>query len=105
MIMEDRFESRIEFQALWKPSLTADGRFLTVAIINANESAQQIDLSLKGVPLSGKGRMWRLTGDSLTAATGLGRNEVRIAESPLTETPKALTIAPISIEIYEFARQ
>jgi hypothetical protein len=49
--------------------------------------------------------MWRMTGDSLNAATGLGRNEVRIVESSLTETPKALTIAPISIEIYEFAKQ
>jgi hypothetical protein len=26
-------------------------------------------------------------------------------ETPLTQTPKTLTIAPISIEIYEFARQ
>ena len=86
-------------------ALTADGKFLTVAILNANESAQQLDLSLKGIALSGKGRMWRMTGDSLNAATGLGRNEVRIVESSLTETPKALTIAPISIEIYEFAKQ
>ena len=39
------------------------------------------------------------------AATGLGRNEIRIVETPLTETPKALTIAPISINIYEFAKQ
>jgi hypothetical protein len=34
-----------------------------------------------------------------------GRNEVRIVESSFSETPKALTIAPISIEIYEFAKQ
>jgi hypothetical protein len=46
-----------------------------------------------------------MTGDSLNAATGLGRNEVRIVESSLTETPKTLTVAPISIEIYEFAKQ
>jgi alpha-L-arabinofuranosidase len=86
-------------------ALTSDEKFLTVAVINANESAQELDLSLKGIALSGKGRMWRMTGDSLNAATGLGRNEVRIVESSLTETPKALTIAPISIEIYEFAKQ
>ena len=84
--------------------LTSDGKILTVAIINANESAQQLDLSIKGITLRGKGRMWRMTGDSLNAATGLGRNEVRIVETPLTETPKALTIAPISIDIYEFER-
>jgi len=87
------------------PALTAGGKSLTVAVINANESAQELDLSLKGVALSGKGRMWRMTGDSLNAATGLGRNEVRIVETSLTETPKALRIAPISIDIYEFEKQ
>ena len=86
-------------------ALTSDGKFLTVAVINPNESAQDLDLSFKGIALLGKGRMWRMTGDSLNAATGLGRNEVRIVEMPLTETPKALTIAPISIDIYEFAKQ
>ena len=86
-------------------ALTSDGKFLTVAVINPNESAQDLDLSFKGIALLGKGRMWRMTGDSLNAATGLGRNEVRIVETPLTETPKALTIAPISIDIYEFAKQ
>jgi len=86
-------------------ALTSDGKFLTVAIINANESAQELDLSIKGITLGGKGRMWRMTGDSLNAATGLGRNEVRIVETPLTETPKALMVAPISIDIYEFERQ
>jgi hypothetical protein len=47
----------------------------------------------------------RINGDSLNAATGLGRSEIRIVEKPLTETPKALKIAPISIDIYEFERQ
>ena len=49
--------------------------------------------------------MSRMTGDSLNAATGLCRNEVRIVETSLTETPKALTIAPIGIDIYEFERR
>ena len=86
-------------------ALTGDGKFLTVAVVNANEAAQEVDLSLTGIALSGKGRMWRMTGDSLTAATGLGRNEVRVVETQLPETPKTLKIAPISIEIYEFAKQ
>jgi alpha-L-arabinofuranosidase len=86
-------------------ALTSDGRFLTLAIINANESAQELDLSFKGITLLGKGRMWRMTGDSLNAATGLGRNEVRIVETPVAEAPKVLKIAPISISIYEFEKQ
>ena len=74
-----------------------------MAVINAN--AQQLDLSSKGISLAGKGRMWRMTGSSLDAATGLGRGEVRVSETQLTQTPRTLTIAPISIEIYEFAKQ
>jgi alpha-L-arabinofuranosidase len=85
-------------------ALTSDGKFLTVAVVYPNESAEELNLSFKGIT-PGKGRMWRMTGDSLNAATGPGRNEVRIVERLLAETPKALTIAPISIDIYEFARQ
>ena len=84
-------------------ALTSDGTLLTVAVINPNESAQDLDLRFQNVALTGKGRMWRMTGDNLNAATGLGRNEVRVVETPLAQTPKTLTIAPISIEIYEFA--
>jgi alpha-L-arabinofuranosidase len=86
-------------------ALTGDGRSLTVAIINATESGQEVELSFRGIALGGKGRVWRMTGDSLNAATGLGKNEVRIVETPLTETPKTLTIAPISIQIYEFDKR
>jgi alpha-L-arabinofuranosidase len=86
-------------------ALSSDGKFLTVAVINATESAQELDLGFKGIELQGKVRMWRMTGPALTAATGLGKNEVRVVETALTETPKSLTIAPISISIYEFAKQ
>ena len=85
-------------------ALTSDGKFLTLAVINPNESAQELDLSFKGITLLGKGRLWCMTGDSLNAATGLGRNEVRIVETPVTGTPKVLKIAPISINIYEFEK-
>ena len=86
-------------------ALTSDGKFLTLAVINPNESAQELDLSVKGIALLGKGRMWRMTGDSLNAATGLGRNEVQIVETPVTEAPELLKIAPISITLYQFEKQ
>ena len=75
-----------------------------MAVINASESAHDLDLSFKGISL-GKGRMWRMTGDSLNAVTGLGKSEVRIRETSLAEIPKSVTIAPISIEIYAFERR
>jgi len=85
-------------------ALTADGRALTIAVVNANESAQTVDFNIQGIAL-GKGRMWRMTGDSLNAATGLGRNEIHITETPLDQAPKTAVIAPIGIEIYEFEKR
>jgi len=85
-------------------ALTADGRSLTIAVINANESAQDLDLTVKGMA-PGKGRVWRMTGDRLTASSGLGRNEIRITETALSEAPKSLTIAPFSIDIYELEKR
>lgn len=86
-------------------ALSSDGKSLTMAVINATESPQELELSFKGIALGGKGRMWRMTGPGPDAATGLGRNDVRVVEMPLTQTPKTVTTAPISIEIYEFSRQ
>jgi len=56
---------------------------------------------VKGMTL-GKGRVWTMTADKLEAVTGLGRNEVKVTEAPVADG--ALTVAPISINIYEFAK-
>jgi len=85
-------------------ALTADGKFLTVAVVNPTESAQTLDLGVKGIVLRGKGRMWRMTGPNLTAATGLNSHDVQVTESPVDQAPNTLEIAPISITIYEFER-
>jgi alpha-L-arabinofuranosidase len=86
-------------------ALSADGKLLTIAVVNANESAKDFDLTIRGAQLTGKGRMWRLTGPNLDAMTSLTRKEVQVTESPVTDTPKVLKIAPISIDIYEFEKQ
>jgi alpha-L-arabinofuranosidase len=83
----------------------ADGKVLTVAVVNPTESARELEISLKGATLSGKGRMWRMTGPSLTAMTGLGRQQIQLTEAAVTEVPKVLKAAPISIDIYEFEKQ
>jgi alpha-N-arabinofuranosidase len=86
-------------------ALTSDGKFLTLAVVNPSESAQQLDLAIKGVDLRGKGRAWHMTGPGIDAAMGLTRHEVRIVEMPLGEVPKTLQVAPISIYLYEFERR
>jgi alpha-N-arabinofuranosidase len=86
-------------------ALASDGKSLTVAVINPTESVQKLDLTIQGVDLRGKARLWRLTGPGLNAMTGLARHEVQVVETPLGEVPKTLEIAPISIELYEFERK
>lgn len=86
-------------------ALSSDGRLLTVAVINPTEAAQKLELTIKGVDLRGKGRLWRLTGPGLDARAGLSSHDVQVVETPLGEVPKTLQVAPICIEIYEFERR
>jgi len=84
-------------------ALTFDKKSLTLAIVNPTESAQQIDVTLKGVTVQEKGRLWRIAGADLTAANVPGQPRVvDIVESPVTGVPGRLAIPPISIGIYEF---
>lgn len=85
-------------------ALSSDGKLLTIAIVNPTDSAQDLDITIQGALLSGKGRMWRLTGPSLTATAGLNSQDVHLTESPVKGTPKTLRAAPISIEMYELEK-
>jgi len=85
-------------------ALSADGKLLTIAVINPTESAQALDITIQGARLNGKGRIWRLTGPGLTAMTGLTRKEVQVTEASLNDVPRTLHVAPISVEMYEFEK-
>jgi alpha-N-arabinofuranosidase len=85
-------------------ALSADGKLLTIAVVNPTETPQDFDIAVQGAQLRGKGRMWRLTGPSLTATTGLDHKDVQVTETPVNEAPKTLRVAPISIEMYEFEK-
>jgi alpha-N-arabinofuranosidase len=85
-------------------ALSEDGKRLTIAIINPTEAAQELDVAIQGAQLSGKGRMWRLTGPNLTAMAGLTHKEVQLTEAPVTEAPKTFRVPPLSIEMYEFEK-
>jgi alpha-N-arabinofuranosidase len=85
-------------------ALSADGKLLTIAIVNPTEAAQDIDFAIQGARLNGKGRMWRLSGPNLTAMAGLTHREVQLTEAPVNEAPKTFRVAPLSIELYEFEK-
>ena len=86
-------------------ALSSDGKSLTIAVVNPTESAQQVDLAVKSADLRGRGLVWHLAGPNLDAVTGLSRHEVQVAEAQVSEVPKTIKIAPLSIDLYEFERR
>jgi alpha-L-arabinofuranosidase len=86
-------------------ALTADGKALTVAIVNPSETEQQIDVSFKSVTLQGGGKLWRLAAPDAAppAQQQPGRPPaVDIAESAVSGTQGRLVVPKLSISLYEF---
>lgn len=83
-------------------AFTKDRKFLTVSVINPTDSAQQLDLNIQGVQLGGGTTLWQMTGPNLEAKNVLGQKpQVSIASMPVSGSPKSLSVAPISINIYQ----
>jgi alpha-N-arabinofuranosidase len=83
-------------------ALTPDGRYLTVAVVNATETAQPLELNLSGKKLAGPATLWQITAATLDAANVVGQPaQVELKESQ-TAADSSLTVAPISINVYRF---
>jgi alpha-N-arabinofuranosidase len=83
-------------------ALSADRQFLTLAVVNATESVQPLELNVIGVRLAGKPTLWQMTGKDLDASNRVGQPpQVEVKEIPITETI-TFAIAPISVNIYRF---
>jgi Alpha-L-arabinofuranosidase C-terminal domain len=84
-------------------ALSGDRKALTVAVVNPTESAQRMDLDIQGFEPRGQGRMWKLTGPDVNASNRLGQPpQVEVVETQFTTAPKTLSVAPISVNLYEF---
>jgi alpha-N-arabinofuranosidase len=84
-------------------ALTADRRFLTVAVVNATEEARPLELSLSGMELAGPATAWQITGANPDAANTVGQPpQVELRESRIEGAAGSLTIAPISVNVYRF---
>ncbi len=84
-------------------AFTADRKYLTIAVVNATESEQKFDLNVTGTRLQGPSTLWRMTGKTLEAADRAGQKpEVEVQEIPIGEVPQTLSVAPISVNIYQF---
>ena len=84
-------------------ALTADRKFLNVAVVNATESAQKLDLTVSGTRLQGPATLWQVTASSMEAANHVGQApQVELKEIQLGDAANPITVAPISINIYRF---
>jgi alpha-N-arabinofuranosidase len=85
-------------------ALTADRNALVLAVINATEEARTLEVAFEGFKAGRNGRRWQLAGTSVDAVNRVGRPpEVAITERSFRPAP-TLSIAPISVELFEFAR-
>ena len=84
-------------------ALTPDHRFLTLAVVNATEEPQKLDLSIAGEKVAGPSKLWLMTGKSLDAINKVGAQpEVAVKEISIQQVPQTLSVAPISVSIYQF---
>lgn len=84
--------------------LSADHRYLTLAVVNATASEQKFELNVSGARLTGSAMLWRMTGKNLEAANHVGQApQVEVKESTISNAPSSLSVAPISIEVYRFS--
>ena len=82
-------------------ALTADRKFLTVAVVNATDSVHQLDLNVSGVKLAGSSTQWQITGKDLDATDRVGQPpQVELKEIAAGDVTRSLSVAPISINIY-----
>jgi len=84
-------------------ALSPDGKYLTLAVVNATETEQNFALNVDGAHLTGGGTRWLMTGGSLDAANHVGEPaQVEVKEIAMNSVPETITVAPISINIYRF---
>lgn len=86
-------------------ALSSDGSTLTVAAINATADTQTVNLSLGGFTAKSSGRLWRLSGTSLTAVNRIGQApQVSVSEEEFDTRENSLAVAPYSVELRAYTR-
>jgi len=86
-------------------ALTNDGNILTIALVNATETTQSIDLSIEGFNSTAKGKSWSLIGKNADATNVVGKKpNVVISESTFDASATTFKIAPLSVKIFHFPK-
>lgn len=87
-------------------ALTPDHKFLTLAVVNATEQPQSIELNIDGGHAGRASTVWQLTGKSLDAGNKVGQPpQVGVKESAMDSLPQSLSVEPSSVTIYKVPLQ
>lgn len=82
-------------------ALTADGKAVTISIINPTESAQKLALDFGNAKIGSNATKWMLSGISKDARNIVAKKqEVTIKETAIAFAKNEITIDPISINIF-----
>jgi alpha-N-arabinofuranosidase len=84
-------------------ALSNDRQRLTISVVNPSASAQQLQLEVSGATLPNVGRTWTVSGPSIQARNLAGKPpEVTLTELTLSNANRPITVAPFSINLYDF---
>ena len=84
-------------------ALTADHKYLTLAVVNGTEAAQKFDLKVTGMHLAGPSTRWELAGSSLDAENRVSQPpQVEVKESTIEASSSTISVDPETVDIYRF---
>jgi alpha-N-arabinofuranosidase len=84
-------------------ALSADRKTLTVSVVNPGEASKELVLNIIGAAATGNGRKWTIAGPSIDARNVAGREQmIRLVESAVSDPSAPSTVAPLSINMYEW---
>jgi alpha-N-arabinofuranosidase len=85
-------------------ALSADGRKLTLSIVNPTFIQQNINISFEGVALNKGCNIYQIKSPSIRSSNMVGEKPViNLVTSGLKITPGTFTVSPLSITLYEMS--
>jgi alpha-L-arabinofuranosidase len=87
-------------------ALSKDRKTLTVSVVNPSERGKPLVLEVQGASATSKGKKWTVAAPSLEARNIAGKEQlIRVVESEVGAPNSAATVAPLSINLYEWQLQ
>jgi alpha-N-arabinofuranosidase len=79
---------------------TADGRALTIGIVNATAGPRMIRVSVEGANPGPNTAVWRIDGDDPSLANSVDKNIVKIADEQAVESRGEWSVPKFSVNLY-----